>query len=89
MSDNELQQLKDNTADDFADGWDWINIKWTDESKRLYFSCDGVNFTGILYWHEPDNCWIVELYEDMTNDAGKKIYTVLEECGSFDTHQDA
>jgi hypothetical protein len=74
---------------DFADGWDWSNITWTDKSKRLQFGYDDENFTGIMYWYEPDIGWIVVLSEDVTNDAGKKIYGILKESDTFKTYQDA
>jgi len=72
-----------------ADEWHCEEEKWTDEVKRMKFVTDDPSYSIVLYWHEPDIGWIVVLSEDVTNDAGERIYGVLEENETFDTYQDA
>jgi hypothetical protein len=84
------QELKDNTADDFADGWEWINIKWTDESKRLQFGYfDDVNFVGMIFWHEHDSCWIVVLTSDVDDNDDDGRYGLYVESEDFEAYEDA
>jgi len=72
-----------------TDQWYCVEEKWTDEIKKLKFVTDDASYSIMVYHNEANFGWIVVLSDDVRNDAGKRIYGVLEDSEKFDTYQDA
>lgn len=85
---DEYQELKHDTADDFADGWDWTEMKWTDEVKRMKLVTDDASHSIALYHHDSDGRWIVTLYSNDKNNDDRR-YNLYGKSSNFERYQDA
>lgn len=71
-----------------TDGWDWTEMKWTNEVKKMKLVTDNASHSIALYHNDSDGRWIVTLCSNEKNNDDE-WYNLHWKSSNFERYQDA